>query len=235
MNRRRIIGMCATAALVMSLFVCRSVAQQKSAKEQLLGAWSLVSIEFVRPDGSRLSTFGAGPRGIAFFDAGGHYIITVMRSDRANYAINNFAQGTAEENKATAQGALTYFGTYSVSEADRTIAIHIEGSSFPNWNGTDQKRTFAITGDELKLISPAATGAGTAEVLGSELSKSHLNAGQVLSITLIGISPRPAGSSRTKLHRFSECVEGGAMSLPGPEWTWSRAATMSAPGGTLLA
>jgi hypothetical protein len=32
-----------------------------------------------------------------------HYIISVMRSDRAKYAINNFAQGTAEENKATAQ------------------------------------------------------------------------------------------------------------------------------------
>jgi hypothetical protein len=163
-RRRRIIGMCATAALGMALFASSTVAQQKSVKEQLLGAWSLVSIEFVRPDGSRSSTFGANPHGVAFFDAGGHYIISVMRSDRAKYEINNFAQGTAEENKATAQGSITYFGTYSVSEADRTIVIHIEGSSFPNWNGSDQKRIFAITGDELKLTSPAATGAGTAEV-----------------------------------------------------------------------
>ena len=157
--------MCATAALVMSLFAGNTVAQQKSVKEQLLGAWSLVSIEFVRPDGSRLSTFGADPKGIAFFDGGGHYVVSVMRSDRPKYAINNFAEGTAEENKATAQGVITYFGTYSVSEADRTIAIHIEGSSFPNWNGADQKRIFVIAGDELKLISPAASGAGTAEVV----------------------------------------------------------------------
>src|SRR5262245_57339040 len=134
-------------------------------KEQLAGAWSLVSIEFVRPDGSRTSTFGANPKGIAFFDATGHYIISVMRSDRPKYVINNFAEGTAEENKATAQGTITYFGTYSVNEADRTIAIRIEGSSFPNWNGTDQKRIFAIAGDELKLTSPAASGAGTAEVV----------------------------------------------------------------------
>jgi hypothetical protein len=164
MNRRRIVGVGATVALGMSLLAGSTVAEQKSVKEQLLGAWSLVSIEFVRPDGSRLSTFGADPKGIAFFDAGGHYIISVMRSDRAKYAINNFADGTAEENKATAQGAITYFGTYSVSEADRTIAIHIDGSSFPNWNTADLKRIFAITGDELKLTSPAATGAGTAEV-----------------------------------------------------------------------
>jgi Lipocalin-like domain len=71
----------------------------------------------------------------------------------------------AEENKATVQGTITYFGTYSVSEANRTIAIHIEGSSFPNWDGADQKRLFVFSGDELKLISPAASGAGTAEVV----------------------------------------------------------------------
>jgi lipocalin-like protein len=45
---------------------------------------------------------------------------------------------TAEENEATANGTQTYFGTYSVNDADRSIAIHVEGSSFPNWNGTDQ-------------------------------------------------------------------------------------------------
>jgi lipocalin-like protein len=67
----------------------------------------LVSFELVRPDGSKQSTFGTDPKGIAFFDAGGHYIITVMRSDRAKFAINSSTEGTAEENKATAQGTIT--------------------------------------------------------------------------------------------------------------------------------
>jgi hypothetical protein len=58
---------------------------------------------------------------------------------------------------------MTYFGTYTVSEADRTIAIHIDGSSFPNWNGVDQKRIVTITGDQLKLSAPVAF--GTAEVV----------------------------------------------------------------------
>jgi hypothetical protein len=82
------------------------------------------------------------------FDANGDYIISVMRSDRPKYASDNFAE-TAEENKATAQGTITYFGMYSVSEADPTIAIHIEGSSFPNCDGADQKRLFVFSGDEL--------------------------------------------------------------------------------------
>ena len=89
--------------------------------------------------------------------------ITVVRLDRAKYAINSFTEGTAEENKATAQGTMTYFGTYAVSEADRTIAIRIDGSSFPNWNGVDQKRIVSITGDQLKLTAPVAF--GTAEVV----------------------------------------------------------------------
>ena len=73
-------------------------------------------------------------------DAGGRYIITVMRADRAKYASSALWQGTPDENKETADGTITYFGAYSISEADSSIAIHVVGSSFPNWNGTDQKR-----------------------------------------------------------------------------------------------
>jgi len=129
-----------------------AVGQQRPLKEQLAGTWTLVSWEQTNADGSKLQQFG-----IAFFDAIGHYIISVMRSDRASYQIDNFgqiAQITAEESKATALGTITYFGTYSVSEADRTIAIHVEASSFPNWNGTDLERLFEITQDQLKVDCP---------------------------------------------------------------------------------
>jgi len=39
-------------------------------------------------------------------------------------------QGTPEENKATVQGSLSYYGIYSVDEADRTLHLYIESSSF---------------------------------------------------------------------------------------------------------
>ena len=48
--------------------------------------------------------YGARPKGIAFFDAGGRYIMTVMRPDRAKYASNALWQGTPEENRETADG-----------------------------------------------------------------------------------------------------------------------------------
>jgi len=155
--------MFAIAALTMSLSVGDAAGQ--SLKEQLLGTWILVSHESVRGDGAKSSVYGANPKGVAFFDAGGHFIITAMRSDRAPYAADFPTQGTAEENKATAQGTITYFGTYSISEADRTIAIHVEASSFPNWNGADQKRAVALIGDQLTLTARALQTGGHADVV----------------------------------------------------------------------
>lgn len=38
------------------------------------------------------------------------------------------------------------------------LAVHIEGSSFPNWNGEDQKRLVAISGDRLTLTAHPPNG-----------------------------------------------------------------------------
>ena len=125
---------------------------------KLIGTWTLVSWEQTNRDGTKLRRFGESPVGIAFFDAGRRYIISVMRSDRAKYANDAPAQGTDEENKATAAGTMTYFGTYSAKDAEESIAIHIEGCSFPNWNGRDQMRGVAIAADRLTLTVRPPTG-----------------------------------------------------------------------------
>jgi Lipocalin-like domain len=129
----------AIASFGLSMVTFDVLRQQQSLKEQLVGTWTLLAWEQKKGDGTKVERYGTSPKGIAFFDAGGRYIITVMRSDRAKYASNALWQGTAEENKETADGTTTYFGTYSISETDSSIAIHIEGSSFPNWNGTERK------------------------------------------------------------------------------------------------
>jgi Lipocalin-like domain len=137
---------------------------ERTLKEQLAGTWLLVSNYNERPDGSRFEPLGANPIGILIFDGNGHISSQLMRSELPKFASNNRQEGTAEENKAIVQGVLCYFGTYSVNEADHTLNFHIESSSFPNWNGTDQKRSFTITGDELAYIAPGASG-GTAHVV----------------------------------------------------------------------
>ena len=36
------------------------------------------------------------------------------------------------------------------------VSLNIEGSSFPNWDGIEQKLVMMVTGDEMKVINPAA-------------------------------------------------------------------------------
>jgi hypothetical protein len=45
-----------------------------------------------------------------------------------------------------------------VNETDRSIAIHIEASSFPNWSDTNQTRMVTIDGDRLTLTVSALGG-----------------------------------------------------------------------------
>ena len=99
------------------------------------------------------------------FDRNGTYSFQIMRAVRPAFVAESRMEGTAEENKATAEGTITYFGTYSVSEADSSIAIHIDASSFPNWNGADQKRNVTITGNQLTLTARALPTGGRAEVI----------------------------------------------------------------------
>jgi hypothetical protein len=36
------------------------------------------------------------------------------------------------------------------ARSDHTLNFHIERCTFPNWDGTGQKRSVTITGDEMK-------------------------------------------------------------------------------------
>ena len=75
--------------------------------------------------------------------------------------------GTPEENTSIVQGSIAFFGTYSVSEADKIIIRHIESCTFPNWNGTERKYSFDISGDELSItvLSAPSTATGTVHLV----------------------------------------------------------------------
>jgi hypothetical protein len=92
-------------------------------------------------------------------------VLAIARADLPKVASNNRTTATPEENKAIVQGSITHFGTISVNAADKTMTFKIETSTFPNSDGTDQKRPFTVTGDELTLTVPAASGGGTASVV----------------------------------------------------------------------
>jgi hypothetical protein len=144
----------AMAVLLMVLALCAgdAVAQQKSLKDELVGAWKFVSSTSQRDDGS--ATWGQNPKGLLIFTDGNRFSLQIMRSDRPRYKSNTRMRGSLIENQATTRGTLSYFGTYAVSEPNRMLTFHIESSSFPNLNDTDQKRVLTLASDDLKLENP---------------------------------------------------------------------------------
>jgi hypothetical protein len=157
-NRRNALPLAAMLALLFLGVAPQTLAQ--SAQDQLVGTWMLVSVQIEAPDGSKFDAFGANPTGILIMDGSGHISVQFIGSGLPKFASNDRLEGTSEENKAVMRGILCYFGTYSVSDTDRSLNIHIENSSFPNWKGADQKRFVTITEDEMKWINPTATTGG---------------------------------------------------------------------------
>jgi len=140
----------------------------QSAKD-LIGTWTLVSATVDR-GGSKSEPFGPKPKGQLMFDAGGRFSVVVARPDLPKISASNRLSGTAKENGAIVQGSIAYFGTYTVREDDRAFIFHVEGSTFPNWVGTDQKRIFTIAGDQLKYTNTARSGGeGTALIVWKRL------------------------------------------------------------------
>jgi Lipocalin-like domain len=135
----------------------------QTAKD-LVGTWTLVSA-VTEQGGNKTDTFGPHPKGILTVDANGRYVLAFVRADLPKVASNNRTTATPEENKAIVQGSATHFGTLSVNAADQTITFKIETSTFPNWDGTEQKRPFTVTDDELQYTVAAASGGGTATVV----------------------------------------------------------------------
>ncbi len=166
MNRRSILTLSTLALLGFALLPGSAVGQQKSLKDQIVGSWTYATADTVRPDGSRVPTWGPNFSGLVIFGSDGRFISLIGRADVPKFASGARATGTADENKAAVNGSIALFGTYTINETDRSLIYHIERSSFPNWSGTEQKRPFTLAGDELKYIVPAASaGDGRAEVV----------------------------------------------------------------------
>jgi Lipocalin-like domain len=161
MNRRTTLALSTVALLSLGVAV-PGAAFAQTAKD-LVGSWSMLSNETTRPDGTKFPTWGPNPKGNLILESDGRFSVIVTRADLPKFASGSRVQGTPEENKAVVHGSIAFFGTYSV--ADKVMTLKVEASSFPNWTGTDQKRSLSITGDEMKWTVAAGSGGGTVELV----------------------------------------------------------------------
>jgi hypothetical protein len=127
-------------------------------RDQLVGTWSFVIAEITAANGMKSLPFGDKPKGMPIFTADGHFSQVHIAGGLPKIASNNRIAGTAEDNKAIVAGTLALFGTYSVDEGKRTLTFNIEGSTFPNAEGTVQTRAIdLLTADEFRNTNPGAS------------------------------------------------------------------------------
>jgi len=107
-----------------------------SLKQQLIGHWQLVSVTV----GER-TPYGAAPQGSMFLDAKGHLSVIVI------------SDGDARN--------ISYFGTYTVDDATKSMTIHVDASSGGSGNagGRSFKRLLQLQGNELVMANEAPVGA----------------------------------------------------------------------------
>jgi hypothetical protein len=161
MNRRNILNLSAAAVLGLAFATNSASGQQKTLKEQLVGVWTLVSFESFDAAGAKVPNMeGTDLKGLLILTDGGRLSVQMIAAF-PTIASKDRLKTTPAEDKAVAHGLLSYFGTYTVSEPDKTISYRIERSSFPNQvTGADAKRVATLTGDELKLDNPGRTAGG---------------------------------------------------------------------------
>jgi hypothetical protein len=140
----------------------RAVSEPTAAPltERLIGSWRLVSYDRQSGTGEATPVFGPAPRGRLIYDAAGRMSVHLADPRRAAFASNDFLRGTPEEVRQAFEGYFGYFGSYSVDVAAGTVTHHVEGASFPNYAGTDQKRFFTLSGDRLSLGTPPTVRGG---------------------------------------------------------------------------
>jgi hypothetical protein len=132
----------------------------KTAKERLLGAWTLVSLT-AGEKADQTFPYGANPKGSMMVDANGRFMITVVRSDLPQFASNNRMTATPDEATAVVQGSIAYYGSYSIDEATHVITVNVEGSTFPNFTGGTQTRILSFNGDdEVTYLNPTPSHGG---------------------------------------------------------------------------
>ena len=161
MNRRNTINLSAITALGLAFSLNSAVAQTKPLKDQLVGTWTVVSWEQTNKDGGKQQDFGSNPKGVASFDANGHFFVMFARPDLPKIASPDRTKVSPQEAQAINVGSIAYFGTYTLDEPSKTVSLRIESSTYPNQLGAEAKRVIkSITADELKYTNTTPVSGG---------------------------------------------------------------------------
>ena len=135
------------------------------SKSQFGGAWTLVKIERFDADGELLAPPIEDRLGYLIYDPAGYMGVTIMPPDRQPYA----GQRTPEEALAAYATYTSYFGAFTVNEAEGFLTHHLEGSLNTPGAGSDYQRFYTFSGNRLTLQPPAGANGNRTELTWEKL------------------------------------------------------------------
>ena len=117
------------------------------------------TVPAILPGGERARDYGEAPKGRLVVVGDGRYSLQILKSERLRFATDSKADGSADEFRSAVMGSSTHYGTIEIDRRNNLLVFSIEGSSFPNWEGTVQKRQYEIDGAQLSYqVPPRADG-----------------------------------------------------------------------------
>jgi hypothetical protein len=136
----------------------------KSLRDRLIGAWSLVSYEERPVDGSpSFYPMGTSPKGIIMYTPDGFMSAQLSKPDRKPFASGDWFKASDAEFRDEATSYIAYTGPFHVDEEKQHLTHSMFISLFPNWIGQTQPRVVRIEGNRLFLstASPISSGGKT--------------------------------------------------------------------------
>ena len=150
-------------------------------RDKFVGTWKLLGVERHDADGNlqpppEPGTFGAGsPLGYIMYD-GEHMAVIIQQEGRLPYA---GAEPTPDEALAALTSYTSYFGPYTVNEAEGYVTHHVLGSINPGTTGQDNQRFYEFSDNRLILQPPPGPSGGRVRIIWEKVpDKADLTAEQ---------------------------------------------------------
>ena len=139
-------------------------------RDRFTGTWKLVRFERYAADGQLLpaepGSLGAGaPLGYIMYD-GEHMGVIIQREWRKPFAGE---EPTGDEAAAALSSYVSYFGPYTVNEAEGYVTHHVLGSASPAMTGADNQRFYEFSGNQLALRPPPGENGVQARIVWEKL------------------------------------------------------------------